>query len=89
VTGKFLDQHPHPVCRSHILDCYAALVRSRRPSSGNYDLLMDRGPKRYQCLRVPLSSDGRTIDMIIVGSFSDRSRRHRFERLDLRPVRFS
>ena len=82
MTGKFPDQHPHPVCRSYILDCYAALVRSRRPSSSDYDLFMDREPKRYQCLRVPLSSDGRTIDMIIVGMFSDRSRRHRFERLD-------
>jgi len=52
VTGKFLDEHPHPVYRSYILDCYAAV--SRCPSSGNYDLLMEREPKRYQCLRVPL-----------------------------------
>jgi hypothetical protein len=66
MTAKYLHEHPHPAYRDYMLDRYAELIRSRRLASGNYDLFMDRESKRYQYLRVPLSSDGRTIDMIIV-----------------------
>jgi hypothetical protein len=66
MTGKYLHEHPHPAYRDYMLDRYAELIKSRRPASGNYDLFMDCESKRYQYLRVPLSSDGRTIDMIIV-----------------------
>jgi hypothetical protein len=65
MTGKFLHEHPHPSYRDYMLDCYAEVIRSRRPSGGNYDLFMDREIKRYQCIRVPLSDDGKIIDKII------------------------
>jgi hypothetical protein len=65
MTGKFLHEHPHPSYRDYMLDCYAEVIRSRRPSGGNYDLFTDREIKRYQCIRVPLSDDGKTIDKII------------------------
>jgi hypothetical protein len=65
MTGKFLHEHPHPSYRDYMRDCYAEVIRSRRPSGGNYDLFMDREIKRYQCIRVPLSDDGTTIDMVI------------------------
>jgi len=65
MTGKFLHEHPHPAYRDYMLECYAEIIRSRLPSGGNYDLFLDREIKRYQCLRVPLSDDGMTIDMII------------------------
>ena len=65
MTGKFLHEHPHPAYRDYMLECYAEIIRSRLPSGGNYDLFIDREIKPYQCLRVPLSDDGMTIDMII------------------------
>jgi hypothetical protein len=65
MTGKFLHEHPHPSYRDYMLECYAEVIRSRRPSGGNYDLFMDREIKRYQCIRVPFSTDGKTIDMVI------------------------
>jgi PAS domain len=66
MTGKYLHEHPRSAYRDYMLDRYAALIRSRRPASGNYDLFMECESKRYQYLRVPLSSDGRIIDMVIV-----------------------
>jgi hypothetical protein len=65
MTGKFLHEHPHPSYRDYMLECYAELIRSRLPSGGNYDLFMDGEIKRYQCIRVPLSDDGMTIDRVI------------------------
>ncbi len=65
MTGKFLHEHPHPDYREYMLDCYAEIIRSRLPSGGNYDLFIDQEIKRYQCLRVPLSDDGETIDRVI------------------------
>jgi PAS domain len=65
MTGKFLHEHPHPSYRDYMLECYAEVIRSRRPSGGDYDLFMDREIRRYRCIRVPLSNDGEIIDKII------------------------
>jgi hypothetical protein len=56
----------HPAYRDYMLDRYAELIKSRRPAGGIYNLFMGNESKRYQYLRVPLSTDGRTIDMVIV-----------------------
>jgi len=44
---------------------YAETVARRRPTGGSYSFVMDRKLRQCQCLRVPLSDDGKTIDKII------------------------
>lgn len=75
MTGRFLHEHPHPSYRDYMLECYTEMIRSRSPSGGNYDLFMDREIKRYQCIRVPLSDDGRTIDRVISAAVPVAARR--------------
>jgi PAS domain len=65
LTGSYVDAHPDPEYRAYVLARYRETVVSRRPTGGTYDLFMDRKPRQYQCLRVPLSEDGATVNMII------------------------
>lgn len=65
LTGSFVDDHPDVEYRAYVLARYRETVIGRRPTGGTYDLFMDGKPRRYQCLRVPLSDDGETINMII------------------------
>jgi hypothetical protein len=65
LTGSFVDDHPDIEYRAYVMARYAETVASRRPTGGTYDLFMDRKLRQYQCLRVPLSDDGETINMIV------------------------
>jgi hypothetical protein len=65
LTGSFVDEHPDVEYRAYVTARYVETVTSRRPTGGVYALLMDRKLRQYQCLRVPLSDDGQTINMII------------------------
>jgi hypothetical protein len=65
LTGSFVDEHPDVEYRAYVTARYAETVTSRRPTGGTYDLVMDRKLRQYQCLRVPLSDDGQTVNMII------------------------
>jgi hypothetical protein len=65
LTGSFVDDHPDVEYRAYVAARYAETVTGRRPTGGTYDLLMDRRLRQYQCLRVPLSDDGQTINMIV------------------------
>jgi hypothetical protein len=65
LTGSFVDEHPDVEYRAYVTARYVETVTSRRPTGGVYDLVMDRKLRQYECLRVPLSDDGRTVNMII------------------------
>jgi PAS domain-containing protein len=65
LTGSFVDEHPDVEYRAYVTARYVETVTTRRPTGGVYDLFMDRKQRQYQCLRVPLSDDGETINMII------------------------
>jgi hypothetical protein len=65
LTGSFVEDHPDVQYRAYVAARYVETVTSRRPTGGTYDLLMDRKLRQYQCLRVPLSDDGETINMIV------------------------
>jgi hypothetical protein len=65
LTGRFVDDHPDAEYRAYVAARYTETVTSRRPTGGYHDFVMNRTPKRYQCLRVPLSDDGQTINMIV------------------------
>ena len=43
---------------------YRETVEWRRATGGTYALMLDGKSRRYQTVRVPLSDDGETINMI-------------------------
>lgn len=65
LTGSYVDAHPDVEYRAYVLARYRETVAFRRPTGGTYDLFIGSKPRQYQCLRVPLSDDGETINMII------------------------
>src|SRR4051812_30059046 len=65
LTGSYVDAHRDPEYRAYVLARYRETVTGRRPSGGIYELVMGRKLKQYQWLRVPLSDDGETINMIV------------------------
>jgi hypothetical protein len=65
LTGSFIEDHPGPEYRDYVMAKYRETVMRRCVTSGSYDRVMDGKLRRYQCLRVPLSDDGQTINMII------------------------
>ncbi|MBV8653428.1 MAG: PAS domain-containing protein [Alphaproteobacteria bacterium] len=65
LQGKLVDDHPDPEYRDFVLARYRETVELRRPTGGVYDLFLDGKQRSYQCVRVPLSTDGTTVDMII------------------------
>src|SRR5438270_4891548 len=65
LTGSYVDDHPDVEYRAYVLARYRETVVFRRPTGGTYDLFIGRKPRQYQCLRVPLSDDGETINMIV------------------------
>jgi hypothetical protein len=65
LTGSFVEDHPDVQYRAYVTARYVETVTGRRPTGGTYDLLLGRKPRQYQCLRVPLSDDGETINMIV------------------------
>ncbi|HEX3499296.1 MAG TPA: PAS domain-containing protein [Stellaceae bacterium] len=65
LTGSFVDAHPDVEYRAYVAARYHETVIGRRPTGGTYDLFMDSKLRQYQCLRVPLSDDGQTINMIV------------------------
>ena len=64
LTGKFVHDHPDPEYRDFVVARYRETVELRRPTGGSYALMLDGKPRRYQTVRVPLSDDGETINMI-------------------------
>jgi PAS domain len=72
LQGKFVDDHPDPEYRKFVLARYRETVERRCATGGVYDLFLDGKPRRYQSIRVPLSGDGTTIDMIIAAFVLNR-----------------
>jgi len=72
MTGQFLDNFPEPEMRQAIYDNYRSIVESRQPQRYYRDLTADGRPFRYEALLLPLASDGKKIDMIMVAiAFQD------------------
>jgi hypothetical protein len=72
LQGKFVDDHPDPEYREFVLARYRETVERRCPTGGVYDLFLDGKQRSYQSVRVPLSDDGTTIDMIIAAFVLNR-----------------
>lgn len=65
MTGKLLDEMPEPEVRAYLLDKYTTVLRERRPILEQGHHTLDRRVWRHETLYLPLSNDGRDIDVIV------------------------
>ena len=66
LTGKMVDEVPDAEYREGLLAAYRQMVADRQPSTTLYERLIDGKPRRFEVLRLPLASDGKTIDMLLL-----------------------
>ncbi len=76
-TGRFLDEAlPDSGYADYLIDMFREVTRERRPLYGESDF---RGQGRIECrvrrLLMPLSRDGRAVDMIFAGQVTVASER--------------
>lgn len=66
MTGKFVDEHPDTDYRERIEREWRETVERREPTHSVVDGLFEGRPIHFETLRLPLSSDGRDTDMLLV-----------------------
>jgi hypothetical protein len=65
-TGKTVDDIPDPAYRTEINTAYRKIVESGEPSRTLGERVFDGEPKRFETLRLPLSEDGKAVNMVLV-----------------------
>jgi hypothetical protein len=75
MQGKTLDDYPLPEHREAIKKTYLEALESREPHYEELDRVVDDKLRRYGRLILPLSEDGKVIDMFLMGRIEVRSRR--------------
>ncbi|MBI3708459.1 MAG: PAS domain-containing protein [Proteobacteria bacterium] len=68
LTGKTVDEVPDPAYREQIRKSFGAVVESGRPSLSHYERPIRGQPRRFEVLRLPLSDDGATVNMLLVAA---------------------
>jgi hypothetical protein len=68
MTGKYLEEYPESGYRPFLDAVWTDTVRRGVPTHGFYDQPIDDRLRRFESLRLPLSSNGTTIDMLIVAA---------------------
>jgi hypothetical protein len=66
LTGSYADEHPRPELGDYVQATWTEVVTRRRPTHGFFDRVLDNQKLRFEALRLPLSSDGEQIDMLLV-----------------------
>jgi len=64
VTGRMLDAVPLPQLRDHFAMRCRQIVARGTPYRTRGDYFMDGRPSRHEMVALPLSADGRAIDML-------------------------
>ena len=67
LTGKMLDEMPVPEFRELSYRSFRKVVRTREPLHALADRVLDGRTQRYEAILLPLSSNGRTVDRLLVG----------------------
>jgi hypothetical protein len=67
ITGKLIDDHPDVEFRKQASANLARVATSGRPLAIRRDAVLDGRVRRNDTLCLPLASDGRTVDVILVG----------------------
>jgi hypothetical protein len=72
LTGRWLDDFPYPEMRQAIFESYREVVETATPRRYYRDLESNGRWFRYETMVLPLSDDGRTVNMLISAiSFHD------------------
>lgn len=67
-TGKWLDEILGPEHRAHVQAAFDDVVRQRIPMVERLDMLIDGRLHDYEILRLPLASDGQTVDILLLAA---------------------
>lgn len=67
LTGKLLDEHPEANFRAWAIELYTDVVTSAAPVAVTSDALLDGRVRKFEAVMLPLASDGRTVDKVLVG----------------------
>jgi hypothetical protein len=67
-TGRFIEELPEPTYRERLRVAYNEMVRRAVPLVERLDMLIDDRTHDYEMLRLPLGSDGETVDMILLAA---------------------
>lgn len=68
LTGTYADQHPDREFAALLQQAWQEVVDRREPLAGRYDRLVDNRRQPWEAIRMPLSSDGTIIDMLLAVS---------------------
>lgn len=66
MTGRCVSEYPDPDYRDFVMQDYSRVVASRAPTLTTVEMVLKNLPYRCEILRLPLSDDGRAVDMIMV-----------------------
>jgi hypothetical protein len=66
MTGRYLDEHARPEFRAYLRAEWADTIARAVPTHGFFDRMIDDELRKFEVLRLPLASDGQTIDMLLV-----------------------
>jgi hypothetical protein len=68
MTGKFLDEHPNPDHRAFLAKTWGESVEKGRPVHHLHDRVLNEQPQFYESIRLPIASDGETVDMLLIAA---------------------
>jgi hypothetical protein len=66
-TGLYLEELPLVELRQMLDGAYRHVVAAREPVRNMRERVLDGRMRRFEALLLPLSSDGETVDMIMIG----------------------
>jgi hypothetical protein len=68
LTGKYLEEHPIAAARDLMTASWREVIDRRAPTHGFYEQTVDGQLTSFEALRLPLSSDGQVINMLLVST---------------------
>lgn len=72
MTGKFLDELPDVEARAYLEHLYAQAVEDRAPLYESGQVVLDGRLWKHETLVLPLSTDDRSIDMLMIYRATER-----------------
>ena len=75
LTGKMLDEMPAPEFRDLVTKSFRKVTRTAEPLHVLAERMLDDRMQRYEAIILPLSSDGRKVDRLMVGMIHEPLRR--------------
>jgi hypothetical protein len=77
LTGQALDTIPFPELRDHLVMRCRQIVERGTPYRTKGEYLMDGRQSRHEMVALPLSTDGVTIDMLLIAFWFTERQRYR------------